>query len=285
MPRGRGFLPAERSGAAHDFLCAAPRVLKRHLPLACRREARLLGRRAQARGDEFLVFVGREVADPRGVGGLVGVDLLHERVASLGDDRAHVRDEHPRVRHQGGRREDEHRPGVVGAAVGEHRVLHEVREREHDGRPQRERVRPVLDPCASPELHERRDRARGQQRHARVPRPVRQAVVHVGEVPQVVGDDPPDRQVAPDEGTFLALGYEDPDPPGDREHVQDARNAVHDVPRPAPRDHPLRGIHTVNPVALEVAHHGLGDIHREEGDDDEANRVVPPLADLHLKIQ
>ena len=52
--------------------------------------------------------------------GLVGVDLLGEWVASLGDDRAHVRGEHPHVRHQGGRREDEHRPGVVSAAVGEH---------------------------------------------------------------------------------------------------------------------------------------------------------------------
>lgn len=90
------------------------------------------------------------------------MDLLRERVAPLGDDRAHVRDEHPRVRHQGGRGEDEHRPGVVRAAVGEHRILHEVREREHDGRPQGERVRPVLDPRASPNLHERRDRARGQ---------------------------------------------------------------------------------------------------------------------------
>ena len=90
------------------------------------------------------------------------MDLLRERVAPLGDDRAHVRGEHPHVGHQGGRREDEHRPGVVGAAVGEHRIVHEVREREHDSRPQRERVRPVLDPRASPNLHERRDRARGQ---------------------------------------------------------------------------------------------------------------------------
>ena len=54
------------------------------------REARLLGRRAQARGDELLVVVWREVTDPRGVGGLVGVDLLRERVAPLGDDGVHV---------------------------------------------------------------------------------------------------------------------------------------------------------------------------------------------------
>ena len=250
-------------------------MLKRRLSLACRREARLLGRRAQACGDELLVLLGREITDPRGVGGLVGVDLLRERVAPLGDDRAHVRGEHPHVGHQGGRREDEHRPGIVGAAVGEHRILHEVWERENHARPQRERVRAVLDPRASPELHERRDRARGQQRHARVPCPVRQAVVHVGEVPQVVGDDPPDRQVAPDEGAFLALGHEDPDPPGDCEQVQDARNAVHDVPRPAPRDHPLRGVHPVNPVALEVAHHGLGDVHRQDrGRDDQVPVVV-----------
>ena len=132
------------------------------LPHARRCKARLLGRRAQARGDELLVLIGREVADPRGVGSLVGVDLLSERVSPLGDDRAHVRGEHPHVRHQGGRREDEHRPGVVGAAVGEHRILYEMREREHDRRPQRERVRAVLDPRASPNLHERRDRARGQ---------------------------------------------------------------------------------------------------------------------------
>ena len=157
--------------------CAAPRVVKRNLSLARGRKARLLGRRAQARGDELLVLLGREVADPRGVGGLVGVDLLRERVAPLGDDRAHVRGEHPDVRHEGGSREDEHRPGVVGAAVGEHRIVHEVWEREHDARPQRERVGAVLDPRASPELHERRDRARGQQRHARIPRPVRPRVV------------------------------------------------------------------------------------------------------------
>ena len=39
------------------------------------------------------------------------MDLLRERVALLGDDRAHVRGEHPHVGHQGGRREDE--PRVV----------------------------------------------------------------------------------------------------------------------------------------------------------------------------
>lgn len=272
-------------------MCAAPagkklpaeRLIRQgHLSLIRSHEPRFLGRRAQARGDELLVLVGREVTDPRGVGCLVGVDLLRERVAPLGDDGAHVCGEHPHVCDQRRRREDEHRPGVVGAAVGEHRIVHEVRERQHDSRPQRERVRPVLDPRASPELHERRDRARGQQRHARVPRPVRQAVVHVGEVPQVVGDDPPDRQVAPDEGALLALGDEDPDPPGDCEQVQDARNAVHDVPRPAPRDHPLRGIHPVNPVALEVAHHGLGDVDREDrGRDDQVPAVVAqPREDL-----
>ena len=156
------------------------------LPLARGCEARFVRRRAQARGDELLVFVGREVADPRGVGGLVGVDLLCERVAPLRDDRAHVRREHPHVRHQGGSRENEHRPGVVSAAVGEHRILHEVREREHDSRPQRERVRAVLDPRASPNLHESRERARGQQRHARVPRPVRlHVVLHARPAPRL----------------------------------------------------------------------------------------------------
>ena len=78
------------------------------------------------------------------------MDLLRERVAPLGDDRAHVRGEHSHVRHQGGRREEEYRPGVVGAAVGEHRIVYDVREREHDSRLQRERVRLVLDPCAAP---------------------------------------------------------------------------------------------------------------------------------------
>lgn len=39
------------------------------------------------------------------------MDLLRERVALLGDDRAHVRGEHPHVGHQGGRREGE--PRVV----------------------------------------------------------------------------------------------------------------------------------------------------------------------------
>ena len=39
------------------------------------------------------------------------MDLLRERVALLGDDRAHVRGEHPHVGHQSGRREDE--PRVV----------------------------------------------------------------------------------------------------------------------------------------------------------------------------
>ena len=42
---------------------------------------------------------------------LVGVDLLREQVALLGDDRAHVHGEHPHVGHQGGRREGE--PRVV----------------------------------------------------------------------------------------------------------------------------------------------------------------------------
>ena len=83
-------------------------------------EPRFLWRRAEARGDEFLVFVGREVTDPRGVGGLVGVDLLGEGVAPLRDDDSDVRDEHPHVRDERGRRDDEQRPGVVGAAVGKH---------------------------------------------------------------------------------------------------------------------------------------------------------------------
>ena len=38
-------------GVAHDFSCAAPRVLKRRLPLTRGREACLLGRRAQTRGE------------------------------------------------------------------------------------------------------------------------------------------------------------------------------------------------------------------------------------------
>ena len=73
----------------------------------------------------------------------------------------------------------------------------------------------------------------------------------------------------PDEGALLALGYEDADPPRDRQQVEDPGDAVHDVPRPAPRDHPLRGVHPVNPVALEVAHHGLGDVDREDRGRDE----------------
>ncbi len=49
--------------------------------------------------------------------------------------------------------------------------------------------------------------------------------------------------------------------------------AVHDVPRPHVTGS-LRVIHPAYPVALEIAHHGLGDVHRE--DDGWASRYQRP---------
>ena len=126
------------------------------------------------------------------------MDLLREGIALLRDNHIHVASENPDICKQGGRRDDEHRGGVVSASVREHRVLHEMREGEHHSRPESQRVGPVLDPRASPKLHESRNRTRRQQCNARIPGAVRQTVVDISEIPQVVGNNPPDRQVAPD---------------------------------------------------------------------------------------
>ena len=121
------------------------------------------------------------------------MDFLREGIALLRDDHVDVASENPEVCNQCGCRDDEHRGGVVSASVREHRVLHEMREGEHHSRPEGQRVGPVLDPRASPKLHESRNRTRRQQRNARIPGAVRQTVVDISEIPQIVGDDPADR--------------------------------------------------------------------------------------------
>lgn len=60
---------------------------------------------------------------------------------------------------------------------------------------------------------------------------VRDAVVGIGEVPKIVGNDPGPDHVRPDHVLRGVLRGENAEPAADRDDVQDARNAVHDVPR------------------------------------------------------
>lgn len=88
----------------------------------------------------------------------------------------------------------------------------------------------MLRPCAALD-EERRDGAGQKQRQTAVGGVVRDAVVGVGEVPKIVGDDPGPDHVRPDRVLRRVLRNEDAESAADCDDVQDAGNAVHDVPR------------------------------------------------------
>ena len=74
------------------------------------------------------------------------------------------------------------------------------------------------------------DSAGNKQSCARVEGVVSHAVVHVGEVPQIVGDDPEPQHVGPDHVLFFIARDKDSKPPTDRQEVKQTGDAVHVVP-------------------------------------------------------
>lgn len=95
---------------------------------------------------------------------------------------------------------------------------------------------------------------------------IRDAVVGVGEVPKVVGDDPGPDHVRPDHVLRRVLRNEDAEPAADREDVQNARDAVHNVPRARYRPQVLDDAALPQREAehLEVADDRLGDVDRQD---------------------
>ena len=110
---------------------------------------------------------------------------------------------------------------------------------------------------------ERRDGAGGQKHQAAVHGAVGDAVVGVGEVPQVIADDPEPQLVRPDVVLLLAAADDDAEKAADADGVQDSRNAVHNVPRAA--DHHVAVDDAVDARELEVADARLKDV---DGEDD-----------------
>ena len=109
---------------------------------------------------------------------------------------------------------------------------------------------------------ERRNGAGGQKHQAAVHGAVGDAVVGVGEVPQVVADDPEPQLIGPDVVLLLAAADDDAEEAADADGVQDAGDAVHDVPRAA--DHHVAVDDAVDARELEVADTRLKDVDSED---------------------
>lgn len=163
------------------------------------------------------------------VGLRVGVDLVLQRVQLQFADAVELVGRKRHVRRECEQAYYEERRGVVrGRNGGEH--VGELGHCHHEHNPEGQRLGPVLQPRAALD-EERRDGARQKQRQAAVGGVVRDAVVGIGEVPKIVGDDPGPDHVRPDHVLRGVLRDENAEPAADRDDVQDARDAVHDVPR------------------------------------------------------
>lgn len=162
------------------------------------------------------------------VGASMGVDFIVQGVKAPALDLDELVDRDARVECQGGGADDEERGGVVrgwdrGDSVSELRDRHD----EHD--PQAQGLGAVLQPGAA--LDEERGNGAGEQKgQAAVSGMVGDAVIGVGEVPQVVGDDPGPDHIGPDHVTGFVARDKDAKPAADSDDVEDARDAVHDVP-------------------------------------------------------
>ena len=213
------------------------------------------------------------------VGRKLGIDLVVQRVQLATANLTELPDGNGRIGRQRHRAHREKHRGVVrgrhrGDAVGELRDRHD----EHD--PQAQRVRAMLQPGAALD-EKRRHRAGDQQRQAAVEAVVGDAVVRVGEVPEIVRQDPAPEHVGPDHVARAVLRDEDAQPPADGDDVQDARDAVHDVPRARDGPQVLDRAAAPQPEAehLEVADHGLGDV---DGQDHRRKQARPAL--LHQAV-
>ena len=134
----------------------------------------------------------------------VGVEVGLVRVAPGLDDLVDHVHEHADVRRERGGTEDRVDRRVIGRAHHLHALILKQRERLGEHAPDGQRLRAVLEPRALAE-RERAERRRGQQRKPRIKRMRRDAVVGVGEIPDVVGDDPEPEHVRPE---HVAAGVE-----------------------------------------------------------------------------
>ncbi len=204
----------------------------------------------------------------------VSIDLVLEGVELAAANPGELPDGNRDVGGQGDEAHDEERGGVVRRGdgrehIGELRHGHD----EHD--PKRQRLRAVLQPGALLD-EERRDGAGQQKRQAAVSGMIGDAVVGVGEVPQVVGDDPRPDHVGPDHVAALVLRDDDAEPAADGDDVQDAGDAVHDVPGAGDGPEVLDDAARPQTEAehLEIAYDGLGDV---DGQDERREAQRPLL--------
>ena len=112
----------------------------------------------------------------------------------------------------------------------------------------------------------RRDGARSQQHQAAVHGAVGHAVIRVSKVPQVVADDPEPQLVGPHEVLLLAATNNNAEETADADGVQNAGNAIHNVPGAA--DNHVAVYHAVDAGKLEVADACLKNV---DGKDDGRN--------------
>ncbi|MPM10480.1 hypothetical protein SDC9_56812 [bioreactor metagenome] len=212
----------------------------------------------------------------------VGVELRLVGVALGLDDLVDHVHENRNVHRQRERTEHGVDYGVVGGLHHLDARILEGRERLGKHAPDGQRLRAVLQPRALAE-REGAKRRRKEQRKTRVERVRRDAVVGIGEVPDVVGDDPEPEHVRPE---HVAAGVElrlfadhDAEPARDGDDVEDARGSVEEVPNAAgnARDFAFDGAGERVPILranLEVAHAGFKDVDREDQRREEQSDLV-----------
>ena len=192
---------------------------------------------------------------------VVDIELLLEGVALLAEDRVGLVDEHARVEDERDDRDGHVGCRVVGGMDHERRMQEEPGDGHGDDHVHGKRADAVL--CIGAALdEERRDGAGCQKHQAAVHGAVGDAVVGVGEVPQVVADDPEPQLIGPDVVLLLSAADDDAEEAADADGVQDTGDAVHDVPRAA--DHHVAVDDAVDARELEVADARLKDVDSED---------------------
>lgn len=202
----------------------------------------------------------------------VGIKLRLVRIPLRLDHLVDHVHEHADVRRERNRAKDRVDHGVIGRAHHLHALILEQRERLRKHAPDRQRLRSVLEPGA---LAERKgaERRRRQQRKTRIERVRRNAVVGIRKVPEVIRNDPEPEHIRPEHvAAAVELGLftdDDAEPTGDRDDIEKARDAVHEVPRSAEHAGDFAfnraGVHhPIRCANLEVAHAGFENVDRED---------------------
>ena len=108
---------------------------------------------------------------------------------------------------------------------------------------------------------ERGNRARRQKHQAAIHGAIGNAVVGVGEVPQVIANNPEPQLVGPNVVFLLAAANDNAEETADAQRIQNARDAVHHIPRAA--NHHVTIHDAVDARELEVANACLKNIDSE----------------------